>query len=53
MTPLEQSLIELLRQTAYGSITIHIQDNKIVWIDDNKRHSPEVLLTKYPPTPIL
>ena len=46
LTPIEKAIVDLIRRTPYGSITIHIQNNKIIWVDDNKRHSPEAVLTQ-------
>lgn len=47
MTPIEKSIINMIRKKPYGSITIHIQGSKIIWVDDDKRLSPEALLTEY------
>lgn len=48
LTSVEKSIIEMIRKKPYGTITIHIQNSKIIWIDDDKRLSPEALLTQYP-----
>lgn len=43
LTPTEQSIIELIRETKYGSIEIHFKDKEIIWIDKHQRYSPERL----------
>lgn len=47
LTSIEKSIIKMIRRKPYGSITIHIQGNKIIWVDDDKRLSPEALLQEY------
>lgn len=44
LTPIEKALIDLVRITPYGQIEIHIQNNKIIWVDKGQRLSPEALL---------